>query len=57
MFSIIGTQPLELQIPAFLIGVRLGSKVETYFGEPHISFRVHFASFEDSTLTVDPNAQ
>jgi hypothetical protein len=57
MFSIIVTQPFELQIPNILVRHALGIEIEINLVELRFLFRIQFAIFEDSTLTVDPSAQ
>jgi hypothetical protein len=43
MFSIIGLQLLELQIPVFLIVLVVGIVIETNFVKHPFSFLIHFA--------------
>jgi hypothetical protein len=57
MFYIIVTQLLELQIPDFLIGLILGTEIETNFVEPPFSFRIHYVIFEVRALPIDPSSQ
>jgi hypothetical protein len=57
MFSIIGLQLLELQIPVFLIVLVVGIVIETYFVKHPFSFLIHFAISEACTLMVDPPGQ
>jgi hypothetical protein len=52
MFSVIVLQPLELQIPVFLIVLA----IETNFVKHPFSFRIHTTILEVKTLVFDPTA-
>jgi hypothetical protein len=49
-------QLLELQLPMFLRRA-FGIEIKTTFVELRFSLRIHYASFEDGPLIVDPIAQ
>jgi hypothetical protein len=58
MFFIIFTQLLEQKIPHVLVRrALLGTEIETNFFELLSSFLIHFAIFEEGTLSCDPGAQ
>jgi hypothetical protein len=58
MFFFKFTQFLELHIPFSLVRpFRIGVEIETNLVELRFSLRIHYFSFEDGPLTVDPIAQ
>jgi hypothetical protein len=57
MFSIIILELLKLQIPLSLVLLELDREFKTNLVEPPLSFRIHVATFEESTLPMDPSAQ